>query len=305
MNIIECMNHFWSQNVYEPCSPSETALLFYLLFEAERQQWKMPFKVPTQLLMAYTGISKQSINDAREGLMKRGLITYTKGEGKGRPALYSLVLRKNESVNMDQDSTITSIVINNDATQEVSQKEGQSLTPNATHHRSSTQSQVLSQEQTHDSTSDDTPVMPQKESQEDTQIETQNLTQEQSCELPHEQIQEDVAILTHEQSQVMPQHTEEDLSQQVSKEESQSSSQVLPMTVLRKKLLEDEIWQEELKAQLAKNGIELDKARLVKAIEEFFDYQERQQVTEHDEAECRKFVFYSIRKRFKNKPDLI
>lgn len=164
---------------------------------------------------------------------------------------------------------------------------------------------MLSQEQTHDSTSDDTPVMPQKESQEDTQIETQNLTQEQSCELPHEQIQEDVAILTHEQSQVMPQHTEEELSQQVSKEETQSSSQVLPMTVLRKRLLEDEKWQEGLKEQLDKNGIELDKARLVKAIEEFFDYQERQELTEHDEAECRKFVFYSIRKRFKNKPDLI
>ena len=263
MNIIECMNHFWSQNVYEPCSPSETTLMFYLLFEAERQQWAMPFKVPTQLLIAYTGISKQSIVDAREGLMERGLITYTKGEGKGRPALYSLVLGKNDSVNIDHDS---------------------------------------SQEATHNLTSEGTPVMPQKESQEDTQIETQNTTQDQPCELTHEQIQEDVGILAQEQSQVMPQHTEEELSQQVSKEEPQSSSQMLSMTVLRKKLLDDKKWQEELREQLAKNGIELDNARLVKAIEEFFDYQERQEVTEHDEAECRKFVFYSIRKRFKNKP---
>jgi len=263
MNIIKCMNHFWSQNVYEPCSPSETTLMFYLLFEAERQQWAMPFKAPTQLLIAYAGISKQSIVDAREGLMERGLITYTKGEGKGRPALYSLVLGKNDSVNIDHDST---------------------------------------QEATHNLTSEGTPVMPQKESQEDTQIETQNPTQDQPCELTHEQIQEDVGILTQEQSQVMPQHTEEELSQQVSKEEPQSSSQMLSMTVLRKKLLDDKKWQEELREQLAKNGIELDNARLVKAIEEFFDYQERQEVTEHDEAECRKFVFYSIRKRFKNKP---
>ncbi len=304
MKVIEFLNHFWSQNVYEPCSPSETTLLFYLLFEAERQQWKMPFKVPTQLLMAYTGISKQSINDAREGLMKRGLITYTKGVGKGRPALYSLVLRNNETVMIDKDSTITSIVIRSDTTQEVNQKESHSLTPNKTHHRSSTQSQVLSQEATDYSISEETPVMPQKESQEDTPIETQNPTQEQSCELPHEQIQENVDILTHEQSHVMSEHTEEELSQQVLIEESQSSSHVLPMTVLRKKLLEDEIWQEELKEQLDNNGIELDKARLVKSIEEFFDYQERQNVTELDEAECRRFVFYSIRKRFKNKPNL-
>ena len=78
MNIVNYMNHFWLNNQYEPCSPSETALYHYLLFEAERQQWAMPFRIPTQMVMTYTGISKQGVKDARESLRKRGFITYSK-----------------------------------------------------------------------------------------------------------------------------------------------------------------------------------------------------------------------------------
>ena len=92
MNIVNYMNHFWFQNQYDPCSSSETTLFHYLLFEAERQQWVMPFKLPTQMVISYTGISKPVVEKARKGLQKRGLITYSNGEGKGRPAQYSLVL---------------------------------------------------------------------------------------------------------------------------------------------------------------------------------------------------------------------
>ena len=92
MGIYDYMNHFWFENENDPCSLSETSLYFYLLYEANRQHWVMPFKVSTQMLVARLNTSKQNIMKAREGLKRRGLIDLSKGEGKGKPALYSLLL---------------------------------------------------------------------------------------------------------------------------------------------------------------------------------------------------------------------
>lgn len=89
MSIFDYMNHFWDANENDPCSLSENSLFFYLLYEANRQHWVMPFKCNTQLLLARLNTSKQNIMKAREGLRKRGLINFSKGEGKGRPALYT------------------------------------------------------------------------------------------------------------------------------------------------------------------------------------------------------------------------
>ena len=47
MGIYDYMNHFWFENENDPCSLSETSLYFYLLYEANRQHWVMPFKVST------------------------------------------------------------------------------------------------------------------------------------------------------------------------------------------------------------------------------------------------------------------
>ena len=92
MSIFELMNNFWFRNENEPCSLSEMALYHYFLFEANRQHWVMPFKVSTQMIQARLNTSKQNVMKAREALMKRGLINYSKGEGKGKPALYTLHL---------------------------------------------------------------------------------------------------------------------------------------------------------------------------------------------------------------------
>lgn len=92
MSIFELMNYFWFRNENEPCSLSEMALYHYFLFEANRQHWVMPFKVSTQMIQARLNTSKQNVMKAREALMKRGLINYSKGEGKGKPALYTLHL---------------------------------------------------------------------------------------------------------------------------------------------------------------------------------------------------------------------
>lgn len=90
MSIYDYMNHFWFQNENDPCSLSEIALYSYLQYEANRQHWVSPFKVSTQMLVARLNTSKQNVMKAREGLRKRGLIGFSKGEGKGKPALYTL-----------------------------------------------------------------------------------------------------------------------------------------------------------------------------------------------------------------------
>lgn len=92
MGIYDYMNHFWFENENDPCSLSESALYFYLLYEANRQHWVTPFKVSTQMLVARLNTSKQNVMKARDGLRKRGLIGFSKGEGKGKPALYTLCL---------------------------------------------------------------------------------------------------------------------------------------------------------------------------------------------------------------------
>ena len=93
MSIFDLMNYFWLRNENEPCSLSEIALHNYLLFEANRQHWVMPFKVSTQMIQARLNTSKQNVMKARDGLARKGIINFTKGEGKGRPAVYTLLLR--------------------------------------------------------------------------------------------------------------------------------------------------------------------------------------------------------------------
>ena len=51
MGIYDYMNHFWFENENDPCSLSESALYFYLLYEVNRQHWATPFKVSTQMLV--------------------------------------------------------------------------------------------------------------------------------------------------------------------------------------------------------------------------------------------------------------
>ena len=92
MSIFDYLIYFWQKNEYDQCSLSEIALYFCLLHEANRQHWASPFKASTQMLMARLGTSKQNVMKARDALMRRGLISYVKGDGKGKPALYTLLL---------------------------------------------------------------------------------------------------------------------------------------------------------------------------------------------------------------------
>jgi hypothetical protein len=269
MNIVNYMNHFWFQNQYDPCSPSETALYHYLLFEAERQQWAMPFRIPTQMVMTYTGISRQGVKDARESLRKRGFITYSKGEGKGRPALYSLVHNNTNELHTQQYRRIT-------ASQSVTDSKTQKMTEDVTQQLSSGPTQELSQELTHEST--------QTETQESTLTDTQDLTQGLTEDLPQELIPE----LPHE----APLYNAPESTQG----SAQSLPQKLPLSELRTILLNDISWHDEMIRQLANDGISIDHTVLTRRIAGFLDWQEKLGVLERAEADCRSHILNSIRK---------
>lgn len=269
MNIVNYMNHFWLNNQYEPCSPSETALYHYLLFEAERQQWEMPFRIPTQMVMTYTGISKQGVKDARESLRKRGFITYSKGEGKGRPALYSLVHNNTNELHTQQYRRIT-------ASQSVTDSKTQKMTEDVTQQLSSGPMQELSQELTHESTLTET--------QESTLTDTQDLTQGLTEDLPQELIPE----LPHE----APLYN----APESTKESAQSLPQKLPLSELRTILLNDTSWHDEMIRQLANDGISIDHTVLTRRIAGFLDWQEKLGVLERAETDCRSHILNSIRK---------
>ena len=269
MNIVNYMNHFWFQNQYDPCSPSETALYHYLLFEAERQQWTMPFRIPTQMVMTYTGISRQGVKDARESLRKRGFITYSKGEGKGRPALYSLVHNSTNELHTQQYRRIT-------ASQSVTNSKTQKMTEDVTQQLSSGPTQELSQELTHEST--------QTETQESTLTDTQDLTQGLTEDLPQELIPE----LPHE----APLYNAPEPTQG----SAQSLPQKLPLSELRTILLNDTSWHDEMIRQLANGGISIDHTVLTRRIAGFLDWQEKLGVLERAETDCRSHILNSIRK---------
>ncbi len=105
MSIYDYLIYFWLKNEYDQCSLSEIALYFCLLHEANRQHWVSPFKASTQMLMARLGTSKQNIMKARESLKQRGLICFVKGDGKGKPALYTLLLNSAECNQQPKEMT--------------------------------------------------------------------------------------------------------------------------------------------------------------------------------------------------------
>ena len=69
------------------------ALYHYLLYEANRLRWEMPFACHTAILCVRLSTIKQNISKARQHLMERGLIEFQAGTGIRTPALYSLTLQ--------------------------------------------------------------------------------------------------------------------------------------------------------------------------------------------------------------------
>ena len=91
--IYDYINRFWTEAERSPFNPMEVALYHYLLYEANRLRWVVPFACHTAILCVRLSTTKQNISKARQRLTERGLIEFQAGTGIRTPALYSLTLQ--------------------------------------------------------------------------------------------------------------------------------------------------------------------------------------------------------------------
>lgn len=92
-SVYDYINHFWSVAEQHPANPTDVALYHFLLYEANRMRWKMPFPCHTELICLRLSTTKQNINKARTRLKERGLIDFKAGVNIHTPARYQLTLQ--------------------------------------------------------------------------------------------------------------------------------------------------------------------------------------------------------------------
>ena len=91
VNLYELMHGFWKENDYEPFPASATALFFFLLDRANSRHWNMPIRCPTTLISRALMVSEQTVLNSRITLYKRGIITFTKGQGNTVAPSYYII----------------------------------------------------------------------------------------------------------------------------------------------------------------------------------------------------------------------
>ncbi len=91
LNMFDLVNGFWRKAEVEKFSPSEVALYFYLLQKANLQKWQMPVCCPTETIRVFIDTTKQNVMKARDGLRRKGLITFQPGKCKGSYPQYYLL----------------------------------------------------------------------------------------------------------------------------------------------------------------------------------------------------------------------
>ena len=91
VNLYELTHEFWKENDYEPFPASATALFFFLLDRANSRHWNMPIRCPTTLISRALMVSEQTVLNSRITLYKRGIITFTKGQGNTVAPSYYII----------------------------------------------------------------------------------------------------------------------------------------------------------------------------------------------------------------------
>lgn len=92
MRYIDYINRMWELNRSNRFKPSERELFFYLLNECNRQYWQMPVYCPTIVICATLGIDKSTLIRARQGLLQRGLITFSAGIQNSQAPAYTIIM---------------------------------------------------------------------------------------------------------------------------------------------------------------------------------------------------------------------
>ena len=90
MNYIHLINQFWYCHKEHHFNPSEIALYFGLLNEANTLGWKNPFRQSNSYLSATVGITEPTMIRARNRLQQAGLIGFQSGKKKRDLSTYYL-----------------------------------------------------------------------------------------------------------------------------------------------------------------------------------------------------------------------
>lgn len=109
MTIFDYINGFWQESDKEPFNTTEISLYYFLLYEANRRHWVMPFALHTSIICFHINAHKANIKRARDKLKRRNMIDFEKGESKVAPAKYRLLeintcLATNAATNMTTDA---------------------------------------------------------------------------------------------------------------------------------------------------------------------------------------------------------
>ncbi len=82
----------WQEHFDDPLSVAEVALAVFLLDRANHNRWAMPFVCSTAAACNMLQISKPTFIKARNGLSRRGMISFTEGTGTNELPTYSVAL---------------------------------------------------------------------------------------------------------------------------------------------------------------------------------------------------------------------
>jgi hypothetical protein len=88
-------------------SVREHDLYCFLLHRCNKVRWQTPFILPTMVICAILGISRNKLLNHRQKLQQLGLIEFKEGcAGRGKPAEYSLCIPDNVSVNVSDNVSV-------------------------------------------------------------------------------------------------------------------------------------------------------------------------------------------------------
>lgn len=90
MTYIDYANRYWRVARANFASNNSAFLYFFLLDYVNGLRWQQPFRCPTALITGTFHISKQQVINARQELVKLGLIIFKEGTSRQVPPVYYL-----------------------------------------------------------------------------------------------------------------------------------------------------------------------------------------------------------------------
>ena len=91
MNFVKQLNTFFDLLLINPLNPHSQCLYLTLLYINYRCNGTKAFSVANSILMSFTNLSVSQLNRARNNLIQRKLIRYTKGKNQRHIGIYEIL----------------------------------------------------------------------------------------------------------------------------------------------------------------------------------------------------------------------